>query len=125
MNQNPTYTFSAPGTYTVTMIVDGPCKTDTISKTILVYPLGVNEMNQKSSISVYPNPTSSELTVVSITDKIETIKISNVFGAIVKEIKLNTSVKNATVSVKELPSVMYTIQLNAGKKISLLKFNKL
>ena len=125
MNQNPTYTFSAPGTYTVTMIVDGPCKTDTISKTILVYPLGVNEMNQKSSISVYPNPTSSELTVVSITDKIETIKISNVFGAIVKEIKLNTSVKNATVSVKELPSGMYTIQLNAGKKISILKFNKL
>ena len=125
MNQNPTYTFSAPGTYTVTMIVDGPCKTDTISKTILVYPLGVNEMNQKSSVSVYPNPTSSELTVVSITDKIETIKISNVFGAIVKEIKLNTSVKNATVSVKELPSGMYTIQLNAGKKISILKFNKL
>ena len=125
MNQNPTYTFSAPGTYTVTMIVDGPCKTDTISKTILVYPLGVNEMNQKSSVSVYPNPTSSELTVVSITDKIETIKISNVFGAIVKEIKLNTSVKNATVSVTELPSGMYTIQLNAGKKISILKFNKL
>jgi hypothetical protein len=125
MNQNPTYTFSAPGTYTVTMIVDGPCKTDTISKTILVYPLGVNEMNQKSSISVYPNPTSSELTVVSITDKIETIKISNVFGAIVKEIKLYTSVKNATVSVKELPSGMYTIQLNAGKKLSTFKFNKL
>ena len=125
MNQNPTYTFSASGTYTVSMIVDGPCKTDTISKTILVYPLGVNEMNQKSSVSVYPNPTSSELTVFSITDKIETIKISNVFGAIVKEIKLNTSVKNATVSVKELPSGMYTIQLNAGKKISILKFNKL
>ena len=107
------------------MIVDGPCKTDTISKTILVYPLGVNEINQKSSISVYPNPTSNELTVVSSFDNIETIKISNVFGAIVKEIKLNTSAKYTKVSVTDLPSGIYTIQLNAGKKISILKFNKL
>jgi hypothetical protein len=125
MNQNPTYTFSAPGTYTVTMIVVGPCKTDTISKTILVYPLGLNEINKNTIVSVYPNPASNELTVVSIIDNIETIKIFNVFGAIVKEINLNTSVKNTTVSVKELPSGMYTIQLNAGKKISILKFNKL
>jgi len=125
MNQNPTYTFSAPGTYTVTMIVVGPCKTDTISKTILVYPLGLNEINKNTIVSVYPNPASNELTVVSIIDNIETIKIFNVFGAIVKEINLNTSVKNTTVSIKELPSGMYTIQLNAGKKISILKFNKL
>jgi PKD repeat protein len=125
MNQNPTYTFSAPGTYTVTMIVVGPCKTDTISKTILVFPLGMNEINTRALVSVYPNPTSNELNVVSSLDNIEAIKISNVFGAIVKEIKLNTTAKSTTVSVKELPSGMYTIQLNAGKKLSTFKFNKL
>jgi PKD repeat protein len=125
MNQNPTYTFSAPGTYTVTMIVVGPCKTDTISKTILVFPLGMNEINTRALVSVYPNPTSNELNVVSSLDNIEAIKISNVFGVIVKEIKLNTTAKSTTVSVKELPSGMYTIQLNAGKKLSTFKFNKL
>jgi PKD repeat protein len=125
MNQNPTYTFSAPGTYTVTMIVEGPCKTDTISKTILVFPLGMNEINTQALVSVYPNPTSNELNVVSSVDNIEAIKISNVFGAIVKEVKLNTTAKSTTVSVKELPSGMYTIQLNAGKKLSTFKFNKL
>jgi hypothetical protein len=103
----------------------GPCKTDTISKTILVFPLGMNEINTRALVSVYPNPTSNELNVVSSLDNIEAIKISNVFGAIVKEIKLNTTAKSTTVSVKELPSGMYTIQLNAGKKLSTFKFNKL
>jgi PKD repeat protein len=124
MNQNPTYTFSAPGTYTVTMIVDGPCKTDTITQTIMVYPLGINDVKHNASVSIYPNPTSNELTIVSATNAIETIKILNIFGAIVKEIKLNASSKSTIISVKELANGVYTIQLNAGKTISTLKFSK-
>lgn len=123
-NQNPTYTFSAPGTYNVTMIVDGPCKTDTIIKTILVFPLGLNDMNVNSTMSIYPNPTSNELTISSAINTIETIKIMNVFGATVKEFKLSNAVKSTTVSVKDLANGIYTVQLNAGKNVSTLKFSK-
>jgi hypothetical protein len=78
----------------------------------------------ENTVSIYPNPTSNELTIVSATNAIETIKISNIFGSIVKEIKLNAAVKSTTVSVKELANGVYTIQLNAGKTISTLKFSK-
>jgi hypothetical protein len=75
-------------------------------------------------MSIYPNPTTNNLTIESTSNNIESIKIVNVFGATVKEIKLSIAVKSTTVSVKDLANGIYTIQLNAGKNVSTLKFSK-
>ncbi|MCB9234252.1 MAG: T9SS type A sorting domain-containing protein [Bacteroidia bacterium] len=62
-SQNPTYTYAAPGTYTVVLIVntDGHCP-DTLSQSITVGPNGLEDY-LVSGIKIYPNPAHDQVQV--------------------------------------------------------------
>lgn len=106
-NQNPIYTYSQPGTYQVTFIVDGPCKTDTIIKTIQVYPLGTQNLLDQSQFTLYPNPARDLIYMQSAINTIETLQIVNQFGQIVYQNAINA--KDAKINIRHLPDGLYTI----------------
>lgn len=123
-NQNPTYTFSGYGVFTVTFIVDGPCKTDTITKIIELYPAGILDINSAKLVTCYPNPTSSNLHVELNGFTTKQLSIINVLGQSVKEIKLNQASETLDISVQEIPKGIYTLLVNKGDQVIPIKFIK-
>ncbi|MBI4930195.1 MAG: T9SS type A sorting domain-containing protein [Bacteroidetes bacterium] len=59
--QNPVYTYSAIGTYTVCLVASTFGCSDTVCKVISLTPIAVNEYDLFSSVSIFPNPVSGNL----------------------------------------------------------------
>lgn len=62
---NPTHTYSADGTYSVCLTAYSDCEESTVCQDITVSEdvSSINEQNIEDLITVYPNPTSQEVTV--------------------------------------------------------------
>lgn len=114
LTQSPVVgTVLAPGTYTITMTASLGASTVTRTFTLTVNPtLGVNE-NVKNNIAIYPNPTSSNLTIKGEFDSNETIAIHNLLGQNVGNYKINSN--EQTIDVSQLAAGVYTISFNASK----------
>jgi hypothetical protein len=59
--QNPTYTYAASGTYTVTLIVTNGCGTDTITQVVVAD--GIENHISEVGYVLYPNPADGQFTV--------------------------------------------------------------
>jgi PKD repeat protein len=74
--QNPVHVYAAPGTDTVTLVaISASCKNDTITRVITVYPVGINNVNNISGLSVWPNP-ATNVAHVSFTGEVTNAKLS-------------------------------------------------
>ncbi|MFT5777755.1 MAG: hypothetical protein ACI837_000703 [Crocinitomicaceae bacterium] len=60
---SPSHTYTADGTYTVVLIVNGPCGSDTTQMDITVSAVGISEMLLDPSILLYPNPTNGQISI--------------------------------------------------------------
>ncbi|MFH0866223.1 MAG: M4 family metallopeptidase [Bacteroidota bacterium] len=58
---DPTHLFSAAGTYTVILVAENVCGTDTFTTTITVEANGITENTDNSVINIYPNPSDGLL----------------------------------------------------------------
>jgi len=59
----PTHTYSASGTYDVTLVVSNSCGNDTVVQQVTVDCIGLRE-DFLSSLNAYPNPTTDVLNIV-------------------------------------------------------------
>lgn len=59
--EEPTFTFPENGPYYVTLIIDNPCGSDTVTKLVLVAQVGIEEVLQSYRTTVYPNPSSGAM----------------------------------------------------------------
>lgn len=57
------HTYSANGTYTVKLVVDGECESDSITHQVVIEGVSIEENVLDRSLSVFPNPTSNQLNV--------------------------------------------------------------
>lgn len=121
-SQNPIYTFSQPGTYTVTLYVTGPCKVDTISVQIQVYPLAVNDLVSENGLVCYPNPVND---IVMLQSDIEfvALEVYNLHGERIKRVPVSSK-KNASLEVKDLPQGMYYLRAHTAQGIKSISFQK-
>jgi hypothetical protein len=123
--QNPTYTYSTPGTYNVTMIVTGPCKTDTITRQITIFPLDIPKIVSTNALNYcYPNPASNELNIMLGDEKIESISIQNVLGQTIQSIHFGGKNQLEKISIAVLSNGLYSIQARGNKQQSAMKFLK-
>ena len=81
---------------------------------------GVNDLNQVK-VQVYPNPAANQLTISS-DETIQDVKIFNVSGQLVQNIKMNS--KTSTVNVSALKSGVYIAQIQTEKGIQTVKVLK-
>jgi len=61
--QNPTHTYTANGTYTVTLTVTGACGTDTYTQVVTITEVGIEDADLANTLSIYPNPNDGHFTV--------------------------------------------------------------
>ncbi len=82
---------------------------------------GINEYSQ-SSVNIYPNPANSLLNINNI-DGVSSIRISNILGATIQNVKVSGS--NTTIDVSSLPNGIYFVtMLNQNNIVSTKKFSK-
>lgn len=60
--QNPTHSYNPAGNYTVTLIVTGPCGSDTMVQFITIFT-GVLDQLDGGEVFMYPNPNNGEFNV--------------------------------------------------------------
>lgn len=114
LTQTPnTGTVVGLGSHLITMVATSGTSTVTRTFTLTVTPsLGVVE-NDKKNIVVYPNPTSSDLTIQGEFDSEESIAIFNLLGQKVMEHTIDSN--EQVVNVSKLASGVYTIYFNSSK----------
>lgn len=61
--EHPIHQFSASGSYTVTLVVQNPCGSTVLQKTINILISGVSDYQLKNSIAVFPNPANESVCV--------------------------------------------------------------
>ena len=72
----PTHSYSANGTYVVTLTVDGPCVNDTHVDTIDVEGIGIDEGMIGRTMNLYPNPTDGQFRIEFEMEGLEDVEIS-------------------------------------------------
>lgn len=86
-------------------------------------PVGINEVQDPFSASVYPNPASSQITV-SYTldgDNREPLQIFDATGRVVKEVSLTPASTSATISVADLRPGIYICRLQGFTRKFIVK----
>ncbi|HNF72547.1 MAG TPA: PKD domain-containing protein, partial [Chitinophagaceae bacterium] len=121
-NQNPLYTYSAPGTYTVTLIVSGNgCNDDTTTMVIVIGPSGLSSPSN-TNFSCYPNPVQQE--VVLQGDRMLGVEILDVTGKRYIETSLDQPQQVLHLPVASLRSGMYFAQIQTFTGKHLIRFIK-
>ncbi len=117
-DEDPSFDFQANGDYEVQLIATGCGKSDTITETITIAGLDIDE--HVLNFNFYPNPVKSTLTVYSNSPALDfLIEIYNMQGQLVK-----TTENISTVDVSELPAGEYALKLTSLKSSSVSKFIK-
>ncbi|PCJ00453.1 MAG: hypothetical protein COB15_02795 [Flavobacteriales bacterium] len=91
----------------------------TQTATVTVTSTGINEQTAATSFSVYPNPTSYQITI-DTEENIETIKIIDVTGKIVETKRLT----NTTINVAHLIKGLYILEIKTDNGLTHSRFIK-
>jgi hypothetical protein len=90
-----------------------------VERSVLVLVTSLNEIENSTTLIVYPNPSSGKFTISTkepIIGKTE-VTMYNVLGAKVYSQSINMNGKTADIAAEELPSGIYLLQLtNNGKQ---------
>ncbi len=110
--ESPSHTYSSNRTYTVSLIVEHCSKKDTINHSVTINTVGVEQVNLKSSIHVFPNPIISDLEIEINNENLDLIaQIFNSNGNLIESHELNNK-KNIKLNLEFLASGLYLLKLN-------------
>jgi len=97
---------------------------DDVVFTYTSIPLSVNELNN-GEFAVYPNPAVNELTIANTNAlAINTVNVLDITGKTVKTFNFNGSKVSQTVSIADLNTGVYFVQVNATEGTSVLRVAK-
>ena len=79
--------------------------------------------NDNINITIYPNPTDNNISIISSKESFNFIKIINIKGMIAKSLEFE-SVNSKTINISELASGLYIIEFGNNQRIFSLRFYK-
>lgn len=123
---NPTYTYTAAGTFPVTLTMDSGGCAFTTSQTVTVtqYCTGIQNVAFENSISVLPNPSNGNVNItVNGAENGINITIYNVLGQSLKSFSESdvASVFNKNLDLGDLSEGTYILKIQSGSKIATKK----
>ena len=118
--ENPNYTYTTNGIFTVTLIVENGCGTDTYTEQVTITGVGIDE-NVQSMLVVYPNPVNDFLTLQIQEDQLgEDYSIRDVTGKVLSSGTFKAI--ETSIGVKNFAQGIYFISL--GSRSNSIKFVK-
>jgi PKD repeat protein len=114
---NPSATYTANGSYTITLIATGACSSDTSTTVVNITSVGLKDYAQtKTKISVYPNPAKEKIYIQSDFD-LKEIRVLSIRGELLYKIS-----GSEEINTKEWSRGIYFIQAKDTKgNISTIK----
>jgi hypothetical protein len=125
--QNPVYTFSADGYYTVTLIAYSACGNDTILQSIGAGALGVEQQSSNiSGIDIYPNPFSNSAAISVTLNEKTTLNVSifNIEGKLVANLfngKATEGTHNLKFDAQQQTAGLYFARIVTNKSTRTMK----
>ena len=89
----------------------------------VVSPTSVSNATDVKSLEIYPNPATTHFCVANVTGNKNTIRITNLNGAVVYTTTFSSSILK-TISTKELAAGTYIVELESDGKITKTKLTK-
>lgn len=128
---SPLHFYEEAGMYEVQLIAFNECGSDTMITTVDYVPVSVNELNELTSLVVYPNPTSGsfdfDLTLASQSELELEVSVLDLLGRELK--KRAYSVTNGRLSsefdVSDLPSGLYYLAFESEGKRTIERLIKM
>ncbi len=116
---NPTYNYTTPGNFTVTLTVSNDCGTDSTSINIQS-TVGVKDLEDENVISVYPNPSKGKY-VITVSQEMNDVPLAifTVDGKLIFEMTFNG--KETQIDLSNHSAGMYFMQLGKVKLVKLVK----
>jgi hypothetical protein len=99
------------------------CISDSSNHTIETVELGINNVNDREDIILYPNPTNGKLSVISYRLSVEEIGIFDVYGRNILSLKSQMS-QQYLLDVSELQAGTYFVKITTKKGIITKKIIK-
>ena len=123
MATNPSHTYAAAGTYTVTLTTAQGLCSDTFTQVITLTATGIKAIAD-NSISIYPNPSTGKLTIENASQETKVV-VYNSIGKIVNASLIIKGVKNTIDLSNNANGVYYIIGKSEGgvitKRITLVR----
>lgn len=94
--------------------------TGNVSNIVNCAPLGNNDIASLNSLSLYPNPASSQVTIKGAVSELEKVEIITINGQLVKRIDTNLN----TIDISQLDDAMYFVKLYHKYGVKNLKLIK-
>jgi PKD repeat protein len=109
----PGHRYSTAGTYTVTLIIDNACGSDTVRRTITV-ATGINATSLDEHISVYPNPNhgSFTITVDEVPASALSAEITDVLGRSIFRQDIHIGKNEMSLNIE---SGLYLVKISDGE----------
>ena len=121
-DQNPSHEYLSSGNFTVSLTVTGPGGSTTEIKTdYILIPVGIGE-NKGEVIVVFPNPVTNILHIVFTDAKHRTLTLNSIEGK--RMLSYTTHNTEEDINIYEFPKGIYTLVINDGELISILKIVK-
>jgi len=124
-----TYTYPDNGTYTVTLNLINECgDTTKVTKVITVSTstVGLVELEDNTTINVYPNPAKDVLFIANEGNAmIESIHVIDIFGKTISSTTINASKSNHSLNIKDLKAGTYYLKLQTPQGLVVKAFNVL
>jgi len=126
---NPSHTYQEPGTYLVTLYVstdfDTNCKTDSISKEILIEDVtGVfSTLNVNQGLRVFPNPFDNFLFLENTEMENQKCDLFDTCGKLIKSYKIEQSHERIAIG-QELTPGIYFLRIKSDSEISTIRLIK-
>jgi len=122
--QNPSHTYTTPGTYTITLVINGTCSVNT---TISVGAVAVNTLeNNVFAAQLLPNPATQQ-TVLSLAKPLAedmNVELIAVDGRILRSMQLPAGLSSMSIECAALPPAMYYLRLTSKNLSETRKFVK-
>ena len=126
--ENPAYTYGEGGVYTITLIADNDCGSDTANLTLGVMNIGVQEASGIAEFSMYPNPAHDNLVMdmTLIEDREINVQFFDQLGQVVLEqrndLRVGTNTMNFNLS--HLAQGVYSIRISDDQYTQVVKLVK-
>ncbi len=132
-NQNPSHLYTAAGMYNVTMIVTGPCGSDTTTQIINITSVGIDESAAtQMGFTIYPNPVS-ETSVVNYflsEDSSVELELYNSIGQKIHSVSKGNQTKgfyefNYNIKNLNLENGIYILQLKTASRKASIRITRI